>query len=294
MLFALQYDCHPGTIPSNVSSGIGHRSVFVPEILLQCRASSRSDPRLTSSTNRPRGLHRDRENRSSRYPDPSPERRFSRSLQAPASSQPSSYRAAPAATNTRTDPPARRPKFVYATEIHSTPGRPSEIRRGEKRPDAAAARLPAEPFRRRPTGNISAWLTTIPPQPTRTPGPEGAVMLQPSLLRRRHTLIIEKKMTETDFTLPPATFEFLVFSLKLQAEMRLMGDMPEPGESQPAEPVPDLTGARHAIDLLAMLEEKTRGNLSLEERRILENSLTELRFRYVQATEKVLKKTNAG
>ncbi|HLH38585.1 MAG TPA: DUF1844 domain-containing protein [Bryobacteraceae bacterium] len=101
-------------------------------------------------------------------------------------------------------------------------------------------------------------------------------------------------MTETDFTLPPATFEFLVFSLKLQAEMRLMGDMPEPGESQPAEPVPDLTGARHAIDLLAMLEEKTRGNLSLEERRILENSLTELRFRYVQATEKVLKKTNAG
>jgi len=101
-------------------------------------------------------------------------------------------------------------------------------------------------------------------------------------------------MNDTDFVLPPATFEFLVFSLKLQAEMRLMGDVPEPGQSEQQEPLPDLTGARHAIDLLAMLEEKTRGNLNLDERRSIENSLTELRFRYVQATEKVLKKTNAG
>lgn len=96
-------------------------------------------------------------------------------------------------------------------------------------------------------------------------------------------------MSETDFTLPPATFEFLIFSLKMQAEMRLMGDAETAGE----EPLPDLPAARHAIDLLAMLEEKTRGNLSLEEQRSLGNSLTELRFRYVQATEKVLK-TKAG
>ena len=101
-------------------------------------------------------------------------------------------------------------------------------------------------------------------------------------------------MSDTDFTLPPATFEFLVFSLKFQAEMRLMGDVPELGEPEQKEPVPDLTGARHAIDLLSMLEEKTRGNLNLEERRAIENCLTELRFRFVQATEKILKKTNAG
>jgi hypothetical protein len=96
-------------------------------------------------------------------------------------------------------------------------------------------------------------------------------------------------MGETDFTLPPATLEFLVFSLKIQAEMRLMGE----GEENQ---LPDLPAARHAIDLLAMLEEKTRGNLTLEEQRLLGNSLTELRFRYVQATEKVLNpsKTTAG
>jgi hypothetical protein len=50
-------------------------------------------------------------------------------------------------------------------------------------------------------------------------------------------------------------------------------------------PEPDLRMAQHAIDLMGMLLEKTRGNLSLEEQRYLENSLTELRFRYVQIAE---------
>jgi hypothetical protein len=52
---------------------------------------------------------------------------------------------------------------------------------------------------------------------------------------------------------------------------------------------PDLPAARHSIDMLAMLLEKTRGNLSTEEQRFLENSLTELRFRFVQAVEKAPK-----
>ena len=38
-----------------------------------------------------------------------------------------------------------------------------------------------------------------------------------------------------------------------------------------------------------MLHEKTKGNLSLEEHRMLENSLTELRFRYVQVSDEVAK-----
>lgn len=91
-------------------------------------------------------------------------------------------------------------------------------------------------------------------------------------------------MSESDFPLPPATFEFLVFSLKTQAEIRLglMGF----GEEKEA---PDLAAARHAIDLLAMLAEKTRGNLTMEEQRLVENSLTELRFRYVNASEEAAK-----
>jgi hypothetical protein len=93
-------------------------------------------------------------------------------------------------------------------------------------------------------------------------------------------------MSETDFPLPPPTFEFLVFSLKMQAEMR-MGLLPT-GDAEDKEE-PDLPTARHAIDMLAMLADKTRGNLSMEEQRLIENSLTELRFRYVQVSESTAK-----
>ena len=41
--------------------------------------------------------------------------------------------------------------------------------------------------------------------------------------------------------------------------------------------------AKHAIDLLTVLEEKTKGNLSAEEEHILESLLFDLRLRYVEA-----------
>jgi len=93
-------------------------------------------------------------------------------------------------------------------------------------------------------------------------------------------------MSDSELPLPPATFEFLTISLKTQAEIQLgllhFGDDKD-------EPAPDLRIARHTIDMLGMLQDKTRGNLSMEEQRLLENSLTELRFRYVQAVEKSAK-----
>jgi len=87
---------------------------------------------------------------------------------------------------------------------------------------------------------------------------------------------------EEHIPLPPASFEFLALSLRTQAELQL-GLLHFGAEED--RPKPDLDLARHSIDLLAMLHEKTRGNLTLEEQRLLENSLTELRFRYVQALE---------
>jgi hypothetical protein len=97
-------------------------------------------------------------------------------------------------------------------------------------------------------------------------------------------------MSESDFPPVPATFEFLIFSLKMQAEVRL-GLLSVPGESGDG---PDLGAARHAIDILAMLAEKTRGNLTIEEQRLVENSLTELRFRFVQVSEKVRKSAESA
>jgi hypothetical protein len=90
-------------------------------------------------------------------------------------------------------------------------------------------------------------------------------------------------MSEERMSMPPASFEFLVFSLRTQAEMN-MGLYNFGGEEDGREPNLDL--ARHAIDLLAVIQEKTKGNLSLEEDRLLGNSVTELRFRFVQASDK--------
>lgn len=89
-------------------------------------------------------------------------------------------------------------------------------------------------------------------------------------------------MSENEATPPPASFEFLIASLIMQAQVQL-GMFAMPG-SEDEETKPNLPWAKHSIDLLGLIEEKTKGNLTLEEKRLLENSLTELRFRYLQAT----------
>jgi hypothetical protein len=86
--------------------------------------------------------------------------------------------------------------------------------------------------------------------------------------------------------IPPATFEYLVATFRFQVEMQL--GMLHFGEEKDR-PEPNLDMARHFIDTLAMLQEKTRGNLSLEEQRLLDNSVTELRFRFVQTAGKSAK-----
>lgn len=83
--------------------------------------------------------------------------------------------------------------------------------------------------------------------------------------------------------IPPATFEFLVMSLRAQAEIQL--GLVHFGKEE-ERPEPQLPLARHAIDMLAMLLEKTKGNLSIEEQRLIENSVTELRFLFVQASSR--------
>ena len=83
----------------------------------------------------------------------------------------------------------------------------------------------------------------------------------------------------TRTALPPPDFDFLIDSLRLQTEMSL--GIPPFGEENEV----DFELARHNIDLLAMLQVKTKGNLTIEEKLALDNSLMELRFRFVQAKE---------
>ncbi len=85
--------------------------------------------------------------------------------------------------------------------------------------------------------------------------------------------------------LPPASFSFLVISMSAQVEMQL--GLMHLGEEE--KPEPNLQLARHTIDLMGVLLEKTKGNLTLPEQRMLENSLTELRFRFVQVSGEMAK-----
>jgi hypothetical protein len=76
--------------------------------------------------------------------------------------------------------------------------------------------------------------------------------------------------------LPPATFASLVQSMMTQV-LFYLGDLAPRGQ----QPVVDLDMAKHNIDLLGMLEEKTRGNLTPEEQSLLDTTLYEVRMRYV-------------
>lgn len=75
----------------------------------------------------------------------------------------------------------------------------------------------------------------------------------------------------------PVSFNAFVVSLATMAAVHF-GDVTDPqtGEMRP----PDLDAAGRAIEMLALLEEKTRGNLTADEESFMERVLQELRSRY--------------
>jgi hypothetical protein len=78
---------------------------------------------------------------------------------------------------------------------------------------------------------------------------------------------------------PALTFAAFIFSLMHTTAVHL-GDAADPHTGEMAQP--NLEAAQHMIDILGLLEEKTRGNLSAEERQLLEQGLYELRMRFVE------------
>jgi Domain of unknown function (DUF1844) len=80
--------------------------------------------------------------------------------------------------------------------------------------------------------------------------------------------------------MPAASFEVLVSTMATQALFAL-GEIPDP---QTGQRMAHLDLARHHLDMLAVIEEKTKDNLSKEESDMLATTLYELRNRYVQLT----------
>jgi hypothetical protein len=81
-------------------------------------------------------------------------------------------------------------------------------------------------------------------------------------------------------TFPPVDFGTFVLSLGSSAIMHL-GEHEEGGRKEDK----DLPLAKHTIDILSMLQAKTKGNLSAQEDKLLESLLYDLRLRYVAATK---------
>lgn len=81
--------------------------------------------------------------------------------------------------------------------------------------------------------------------------------------------------------LPEVNFSSLILSLSSSALLHL-GEIPDP---HTGEKIKDLPLAKHSIDTIAVLKEKTKGNLSSEEQRFVESVLTDLRWRYVKVTQ---------
>ena len=81
-----------------------------------------------------------------------------------------------------------------------------------------------------------------------------------------------------DQPLPEIDFASFIFSLSTSALLHL-GEVPDPITQNREKNLPL---AKQTIDILGMLKDKTRGNLTAEEEKMMETLLTDLRWRYVR------------
>jgi len=89
-----------------------------------------------------------------------------------------------------------------------------------------------------------------------------------------------KEDMKQEVPLPEISFINLIFSLSTSVLIQL-GEIQDPVTQQLAKNLPL---AKQTIDLIGMLQEKTKGNLTSDEEKVLENILYDLRMRYVKAS----------
>jgi|SRR5580704_2759572 hypothetical protein len=161
---------------------------------------------------------------------------------------------------------------------------------GDPRPDADPSpekekrvELPAEPTvvaESHPAATPSpeaASENDLPPAPT-TEQNEQARVAYEMTADRLETAI---RSANPGMDHPPAmNFEQLVQSVYLTAIMQLGGATHE-GQ----QPQVDIMGARQSVDMLGVIAEKTKGNLSAEESRLLDSALFELRMAFLEITQ---------
>lgn len=173
---------------------------------------------------------------------------------------------------------------------------------GEPRPDADPSPEREEREERKAPGPVAAA-----PQPTPVPTPEAASSDQsePQLpppptaeetdqAKRAYDMTADRldtaiRSADPGADHPPAmNFEQLVQSIYLTAIMQLGGATRE-GQ----QPQVDILGARQSIDMLGVLQEKTKGNLTPDETRLIESALFELRLAFLEITQAIARSAAA-
>jgi len=90
----------------------------------------------------------------------------------------------------------------------------------------------------------------------------------------------EKKTDDRAYPLPEVDFSTFIVSLSTEILFHL-GEIPHPGTGERQK---NLSLAKQAIDTLAMMQEKTKGNLTEEEQKLLESMLYDLRMCFIRTS----------
>ena len=143
-------------------------------------------------------------------------------------------------------------------------------------PDGTPRELSAEEKEAQQAAEAKAAAET-PPQPARPAETTTTREPQPAPGASASRAPREETRTGRDPLDDPASFVSLIMSLASNAAASL-GMMPNPVTGETGV---DLKTAKHWIDVLGMLEEKTKGNLDPQEEQMLEGLLADLRMQYV-------------
>jgi len=160
---------------------------------------------------------------------------------------------------------------------------------GDLRPDAERSPREAEQEQPRPAAPEVSKQTT--PEPPTQDFPDDDSIPAPTVEQSEQSrFAYEQTADRLDTAIraanpgadhPPAmNFDQLVQSIYLTAIMQLGG-----ATSEGQKPQVDILGARQSIDMLSVLGEKTKGNLSSQEVKLLESALFELRMAFLEITQ---------
>jgi hypothetical protein len=151
-----------------------------------------------------------------------------------------------------------KPGFVVSDRRGFTPG-------GEARPEGAPE--PGTPIEVGPADSAAAEF--------------GADVTRPGASALHGAKTVAAGVEPVPERLPPVDFSTFVLSLGSSALMHL-GEIENPSTGATAR---NLAMAKHTIDILSLLQEKTRNNLATNEAQLLENLIYDLRLRFVNAAK---------